>query len=286
MTDTLEIVEIGENGNTKHSPAPASNKVKQSNQLKSWFFTYNNYLETEIKVLCDKFNSICESYVFQKEIGEKGTPHLQGVIFLHKKARWSEFGLSNKINWSKTRNKDKAIEYCQKLDTSVGEIYSKGLPKPIKIIEKLRPFQLEIENIFLTEPDGRTLHWYYDLIGNVGKSSFCKYMFVKHNAITVQGGKAADLLNIVFNLDMNSISMIIIDIPRVNGNKISYNFLECVLNGMITNTKFETGVKVFNPPHIVVLSNEYPDTEKVSLDRWCIKEINNENFTTIHKSVY
>jgi len=55
---------------------------------------------------------------------------------------------------------------------------------------------------------------------------------------------------------------------------------------MITNTKFETGVKVFNPPHIVVLSNEYPDTEKVSLDRWCIKEINNENFTTIHKSVY
>lgn len=72
---------------------------------------------------------------------------------------------------------------------------------------------------------------------------------------------------------MNDVTMLIIDVPRNNGNNISYSAVECILNGMITNTKFETGVKVFNAPHVVVFSNYEPDTEKLSEDRWSIKKI-------------
>ena len=43
---------------------------------------------------------------------------------------------------------------------------------------------------------------------------------------------------------------------------------------MICNTKYETGMKLFNSPHLIVFSNFYPDTDKLSADRWKIALIN------------
>ena len=74
------------------------------------------------------------------------------------------------------------------------------------------PWQKEIEDLSMTEPDGRTIHWYWENEGGVGKSSFCKYMYIKHGAITIQGGKLADIMNIIFNLDMNEVTTLIIDV--------------------------------------------------------------------------
>jgi hypothetical protein len=43
---------------------------------------------------------------------------------------------------------------------------------------------------------------------------------------------------------------------------------------MICNTKYETGVKVFNSPHIFVFANFPPDKpDELSNDRWIIKEL-------------
>lgn len=252
------------NGNTKHS---------QPKQLVKWCFTFNNYEECEISEIETRFKEICNKYVFQKEIGECGTPHLQGAIWLKKKMRFTEFKLSKKIHWEAMRNEEASIKYCQKSDTSVGNPFIFGFPKPIKVIDKLYEWQLDIEKLYFTEPDGRSVYWYYDLIGGKGKSSFCKYMFVKYGVITIQGGKLGDIMNIIFNLNMDNVKMLIIDVPRNNGNKVSYSSIECILNGMITNTKYETGIKAFNPPHVVVFSNEEPDESKLSLDRWKIKNI-------------
>lgn len=259
------------NGNTNFSKPQEVKEKKQCNKMKFWFFTLNNYTEDDIKEIVPKFNDICKRYNFQEEVGKEGTKHLQGTIELKVKMRWTEFKLNNKIHWEKTRNIDKAFEYCIKEDTKAGRVWIH--PKPIKIISNLYPWQVEIRDLFLTEPDGRTCYWYFEEKGGAGKSSFCKYMYIKHKAITIQGGKLADVMNIIFNLDMNEVKMIIIDIPRNNGNNISYSSVECILNGMITNTKFETGVKVFNPPHVVCFANCLPDDSKLSRDRWVIKNI-------------
>lgn len=260
----LETLGDGEIGNTIQS---------RINQLTKWCFTFNNYTIGDIERLETCFKKICKKYVFQEETGKNGTPHLQGAIWLLKKMRYTEFELTKKIHWEKMNNEEASLNYCQKNDTRTGKVFTFGFPKPIKTIEKLYPWQVEIENIFKSEPDGRSVYWYWENTGGVGKSSFCKYMYVKHKAITIQGGKLADIMNIIFNLDMDETKMLIIDVPRNNGNNISYSAVECILNGMITNTKFETGVKVFNPPHVVILSNFEPDTEKLSADRWKIKEI-------------
>lgn len=262
----METLGESEIGNTKQS---------RINQLMKWCFTFNNYKIEDIKELETKFKILCKKFVFQEEIGKNGTPHLQGAIWLKKAMRWTEFDLDNKIHWEKMHNEKASENYCQKSDTAKegSSPITFGFPKPIKIIEKLKPWQKEIEDLFFTEPDGRSVHWYWENVGGVGKSSFCKYMYVKHKAITIQGGKLADIMNIIFNLDMDETKMLLIDVPRNNQNNISYSAVECILNGMITNTKFETGVKVFNPPHVVIFCNFEPDETKLSEDRWNIKEI-------------
>jgi len=46
--------------------------------------------------------------------------------------------------------------------------------------------------------------------------------------------------------------------------------LESIKNGLIVNTKYETGSKLFNSPHIIVFSNMSPDVSAMSMDRWKI----------------
>lgn len=254
------------NGNTEHSPSSG----KQPSPKFKYDFVLNNYTNEEYSSIINVCNELCKKYVIAKEVGEKcGTPHLQCYINLHKKARITELKkvFGDRVSFRECRNEEKLITYCQK----GGDFVTKGFPKPVKIIDKLYDWQKSIENIFFTEPDGRSVYWYCDYVGGKGKSSFCKYMFMKHRALVIQGGKLADIMNIIFNWDMDNCSMIIIDIPRNNGNNVSYNSIECILNGMITNTKYETGIKVFNPPHVIVFSNFMPDESKLSDDRWKIK---------------
>jgi len=271
INNTLETLEILENGNINSK----INKKKQPTQLLKWCFTWNNYIEDEIETLETVFQSVCKKYVFQKEIGEKnGVPHLQGSIWLKKKMRWSEFDLNNKIIWSKMRNEIASAKYCQKSSTSVGEPYLWGFPKPIRTIEVLRPWQADVEKITLGTPDERTVYWFWEAEGNIGKSAFTKYMVVKHNALFCSGGKVADIMNLVFNQDMERTETVIFDIPRANHGNISYASLEAIKNGLVCNTKYETGSKVFNPPHVIVFANYPPeDEEKLSSDRWHVREI-------------
>lgn len=247
---------------------------KQPLQLKKYFFTWNNYPDNYEEILLKFGKEFCCKYIWQREIGKCGTKHIQGGIWLWDKHRFTEFGLPVQIHWEPMRDEKKTIEYCSKDDeTYDGGRVKYGFPKEIKIIDKLYPWQSEIEEIFFTEPDGRKIHWFYDYIGGKGKSKFCLYMAIKHKALVIQGGKLSDIMNIIFNTDMDEVNMVIIDVPRCNGNKVSYASIECILNGMITNTKFETGIKYFNPPHIVVFANSEPDTSKLSNDRWIIKEL-------------
>ena len=258
-----------ENGNTISSSK--SKKPKQTVQLTSWFFTLNNYTAENIIEIQDKLKPICIWFCFQEEKGENGTEHLQGVFLLKKKMRWSEFNLPKTIHFEKTRNIEKAKEYCLKEESRNGKQWKFGFPIPIKIIQELRPWQLKIEELILTEPDDRTINWYWEEKGNIGKSAFVKYCVIKHQSLFCDGGKKADLINLVFNADMEKAKCIFWDLPRSTRGSISYSTLESVKNGLVCNTKYETGVKAFNPPHIIVFANFPPEkVEELSADRWKI----------------
>jgi len=277
MTDLFsesEIIEIGENGNNVlHSP-PQS-KVTTPIQLLKYDFVLNNYTEIEVNEIIETLTCYCKKAVFGKEVGESGTPHLQGCFFLKKKERitairkWLGF---SRASFRAMRNEKACIAYCQK-DNCFFSIGFPPKPKPIKIIEKLYKWQTKVEDIFKTVPNERSIHWFHETLGGVGKSAFVKYMVAKHNCLFCDGGKKSDLINLVFNADMDNCKCIIWDLPRVNKGKISYSTIESVKNGLVCNTKFETGVKLFNSPHIFVFSNFPPEEDALSHDRWIIKQI-------------
>lgn len=243
-----------------------------SNALYKYDFVLNNYKIEECAKIKEVLTKICKKWIIGYEVGENGTPHLQGYISLIKKERKSTLNkkLGNRCSFRACRNEPALMDYCRK----DGNFESFGFPKPIKIIETLRPWQRDIENLYHTEPGEREIYWFWEDTGGIGKSSFVKYMVIKHGVLFCNGGKHSDLINLVFNTNMDDCKCIIWDLPRCTKGKVSYATLECVKNGMICNTKFETGVKCFNTPHIFVFANYPPDDRsELSEDRWKITEL-------------
>lgn len=248
-----------------------------SNPIYKYDFVLNNYTENEVCQIKETLGRICKKAIIGFEVGESGTPHLQCYISLLKKQRITglakEPGLS-RASFRAVRNETALIEYCKK----DGNYWTHGFPKPIKILNTLYPWQKDAEALLTADtPNDRIVHWWYDTKGNIGKSAFAKYMVVKHKALYCCSGKYADLINLVFNVDMNECNCVIFDIPRNQGNKVSYSAIESIKNGLICNTKFETGTKVFNSPHILILSNSAPEMQSLSADRWSIKNLGGDD---------
>lgn len=260
----------GGSGNTKHSP---NNVKKQISPAKRWCFTLNNYTTEDCSSIVLKFQEEATLWVIGREKGDEGTPHLQGYVEFEWKKRPKNL-LTQRIHWEKAKGgKEVNIKYCSK---EKDVLSSFGLPKSIKIIDNLYPFQQRILDVILTEPDDRTIYWYWDSEGNIGKTAFMKYCVVKHNALPCIGGKFSDIMNLVFNQDMDKSNTVMFNIPRQHKDYIDYAALESIKDGLVVNTKYETGYKAFNPPHVIVFANFPPSTRHVSKDRWVIEELGHD----------
>lgn len=256
-------------GNTK--------QPKQIAPAKHWTFTLNNWTVEEKDSILKICSNSSKKYIFQSEIGESGTPHLQGYIEFNNKCRPTSYGFSKRIHFEKCRNINASIDYCKKDDTSTGERWTNiRFPEPLKIITDLRPWQLMVKKILDKEPDDRSIYWFYDEIGNIGKSVFSKYIVYHYEAL-VLSGKANDCKFAIIKYNENRgyyPKHIIFDIPRSNHEYVSYEALESIKNGLFFCGKYESSQVIMNSPHVVVFANQPPDKTKMSLDRWKIKKIN------------
>lgn len=282
-------------GNTK--------STTRGNSQINWFFTFNNYKDEDIKLLESRLQEICVYYIFQKEIGKLNkTPHLQGCLRLKKKMRWSEFHLPKEISWSKTRKEANAASYCIKDDTSVGERYiwgevpqkilnamskDKVVPKkPLKLITNLRPFQIEIEKLCLLDPEDRKINWIADINGEMGKTQFCRYMIAKYDSLCSTITSHKDVCFILATAmengkDLNDNFTFLFNLPRdFKPKDFDYKLIESIKDGLITSAKYKSSTLLFNPPHIWVLCNFFPEMDKLTQDKWNIWKIN-DNFELI-----
>jgi len=248
-----------------------------------WILTLNNYTDDEIDDLLAvlKDGSIVSKYCVQKEIGEQRTPHLQGYIAFVKKARPMEKITNKRIHWEKCRDVKAAIIYCSKDDTFDGERWCNfTLPpkqRPLKLIkeEQFYGWQNDIIEIIKAEPDDRSIYWFWEADGGIGKTQFCKYLCVKYNAC-IMSGKAADCKYgiVKFHEERGYYpELVVFDIPRCNHDFISYDAIESIKNGLFFSGKYEGCQIVFNSPHVICFANETPEMYKLSADRWRIRKL-------------
>ncbi len=278
MSKKIQKIQRESAGN--NSTADSENGKEEKKQIspsKHWCVTWNNYP----KDWFEKFmihRSEISGYIFGEEVGECGTPHIQGYIrFKWKKRPLSLYKFGHWAVCKDSKNKYKnAIEYCRK----DGNYKQENVWKKPKVLsyEQLYVWQKEIVDIIRSEPDDRTIHWYWETTGNVGKSALCKYICMNHEAI-ICSGRAADMKFLVANwlkTKGTAPEIIIFDVPRSSLEYLSYSGIEEIKNGLFASTKYECEMVCMNSPHIIIFANEPPSEDKeeiMSKDRWRVREV-------------
>ena len=258
-------------GNTSTTLPP---KKRQISPSLHWVFTLNNYTKKDIDDIIT--NSSIDTYIFQEETGTNNTPHLQGYIKFLKKTRPKKL-FSPKIHWEKCRNVKASIAYCQKKETRTGDVFT-NIPPPYTINIDLYDWQIKICKILDKKPDDRKIHWIWERIGGVGKTTFAKWLFLNYPNVVVLGGKACDMKHqIVEYHKVNKVypKTIIIDLPRsFNSSYLSYTGIEEIKNMFFFSPKYEGGMVCSAPVNVIIFSNEEPHFHKFSADKWVIWDLN------------
>lgn len=143
-------------------------------------------------------------------------------------------------------------------------------PPPVLRRGDLRGWQTELETALLGEADDRTILFYIDPEGGKGKTYFQQYMVSHHHEkVQVLGvGKRDDL---AYSVDPSK-SIFLFNVPRGGMEYLQYTILEQLKDRMVFSTKYQSQMKILrHTPHVVVFSNEQPDLDAMSRDRFtCI----------------
>lgn len=120
-------------------------------------------------------------------------------------------------------------------------------------------------------PCARGIHWFVDTIGETGKTVNAKSLYFNHNAFYCTGGKSTDIAHayqyqpiVVFNLVASQCK---------ETQTYLYKVLEEFKDGIFSSGKYQSTVKTFPIPHVIVMSNEYPDETRMKKSRIIIHDI-------------
>uniref|UniRef100_UPI004047E79C hypothetical protein n=1 Tax=Shewanella sp. TaxID=50422 RepID=UPI004047E79C len=99
--------------------------MPQPSPARDWVFTINNPSEKD----WDKVWAFSYKYlVFQVEVGESGTPHIQGFVQMQELIRITGLKkLHKRAHWEKRRGTpDEAADYCKKEESRIDGPYEDG----------------------------------------------------------------------------------------------------------------------------------------------------------------
>lgn len=268
-------------GNTKLSTAK-----KQPSPYLWWTFTLNNWTQKEYDELKSAFSAKnIDLWIIGKEIGENGTPHLQGYFEFKIRARPTSLNLShNRCHFERRAKKATRLDnylYCSKdgnfednfprnwkLENNVAE--HRGLIK----YEQLYWWQKWLVYEYLksrTEYEDRLIYWIWSEKGNMGKTSFCRYMKRTYKAGYLCNAKSADVALYVFK--KGGKDCYCFNYLRSSNGRINYGAIEALKDGLMFSPKYESDDIDIESPFIICMSNEPPEVERLSEDRWVIINI-------------
>lgn len=138
-----------------------------------------------------------------------------------------------------------------------------------------QPWEYKLKEIVEEDQDTRAIHWFVDTEGETGKTVNAKDLYFNHNAYYCTGGKAVDIFHaydnqpiVVFNIVASSCK---------ETHEYLYKVLEEFKDGIFSSGKYNSCIKTFKIPQVIVFSNDYADTSKMKKTRihtHCIQTLN------------
>lgn len=256
-----------------------SNPRKRARQ---WCFTINNWTDKILSHCLTYFED--HNYIIGEEVGDCGTKHLQGYVKFNSQKEFKvlkeQFPTAH-FEIAKGSLKDN-VKYCSKdgiIHTNIDlrpaseKLISDVLESEYKDVV-WKPWQQEIIDLLEAEPDKRSINWYWEKSGNVGKTYLCKYLAATKNVIICDGKKDNIFNQVLTCIEAGKVPhIVLLDVPRTSVDFINYGALECLKNGLLYSGKYEGGQCVFKHPHVICFANELPNMEAMSADRWVITEL-------------
>lgn len=256
----------------------------EMSRARRFCFTINNPVVAELDALKDSLGKTAHKWVYQIEVGENGTPHVQGCLeFEHQRS----FNVVKDIvgvrahvekckgNWKQN------VLYCTKEEGRESGPWANfdwmafyPEPKPIDPLEgkELYDWQQDLMEMLTEKPDDRKIIWIWCEEGHSGKTSLAKSVCLRTDLALYVGGKAADVKYAVTQMQKKP-TIIFWDLCRTSEQFVSYQGLEEVKNGIFFSPKYESGMCLFDVPHVVVFANFPPDRSKLSADRWFVRRL-------------
>lgn len=148
--------------------------------------------------------------------------------------------------------------------------------KPIEYHSiELRDWQRDLVGVLFEPAHPRQVLWIYDTLGNKGKTWFANWVYDTCNKEDYQvlifgNQKSADL---AYAIEYPKI--VFFDFTRAQEEQLNWSAIEMIKNGTFFSPKYESNLKRFPTPHVVIFSNFSPEPykDKLSADRWNVKEI-------------
>lgn len=145
-------------------------------------------------------------------------------------------------------------------------------------------WEIKLQSIITNDTDPRSIHWFYDPIGETGKTVNAKDLYYNHNAAYFTGGKAADIAHaynyepiVVFNLVASA---------DEETMKYLYKVLEEFKDGIFSSGKYMSVTKAFKIPQVIVFSNVNPDQTKMKKNRLIVYNIQELNAPSLFTQTY
>ncbi len=257
-------------------------KMVSKNPVAHWDFTLKEEAQ-EVGEIKEKLTLECKKWCFQLEKGkENDYLHYQGRISLKNKSRKIIGLLGKTCHWSITsKNSMDNDFYCTKEETRVNGPWKntdKYIPRQIREIEMLWPWQQRIVDD-ATNWNTRKINLVHCPEGNTGKSTLAGWLRAYNiGRVLPPVNDYKDLLRIVCACE--PARLYVFDMPRsMKKEKLCqfYSAIETIKDGYAYDDRYSFKEKYFDCPNIWIFTNSLPDITYLSMDRWTIWRIGEEN---------
>lgn len=160
-------------------------------------------------------------------------------------------------------------------------------PKPPKYpVDKLLPWQKEIHDYCFQPVDDRKILWIVNPNGCKGKTQLGKTMRRTYPGKVWKVNLCGRVIDFAQNFHRKlsegwSGDTIFMNMTKTKeDSKSIYEVLECIKDGEFTSTKYQGADIDEDERHLIVFANHYPNVDATSLDRWDVRELDDEGILT------